>query len=133
MTLTSAFQRLLSLHPVTKTVACFLTIASSQLLFGQATGSISGTVRDASGSAAPGAKVIVTAPATGLTRSSATNGAGEYIVPLLGVASYTVRVELKGFQTVSYTHLDVYKRQRISRRMGSSLILAIMAHKAPPG
>jgi hypothetical protein len=98
MTLPSAFQRLLSLHSMrigktTAVLACWLAIASGQLLFGQATGSISGTVRDASGSAVPGATVTVTAPATGLTRSSATNDAGEYIVPLLGVASYTVRVE----------------------------------------
>ena len=105
MTRTSAFHRLLSLHsmrsgrPFGAALACFLTLASSQLLFGQATGSISGTVRDAIGSAVPGAKVTVTAPATGLTRSSATNDAGEYIVPLLGVANYTVQVELKGFQT----------------------------------
>jgi hypothetical protein len=82
----------------TAVLACWLAIASGQLLFGQATGSISGTVRDASGSAVPGATVTVTAPATGLTRSSATNDTGEYIVPLLGVASYTVRVEMKGFQ-----------------------------------
>ncbi len=64
---------------------CLLTFAAGQLLFGQATGSISGTVTDTTGSAVPGAKVTVTVPATGLTRSSTTNDAGEYIIPLLGV------------------------------------------------
>jgi hypothetical protein len=67
-------------------------------LFGQATGSISGIVTDSTGAAVPGAKVTVTAPAIGLTRSSTTNGAGEYIVPLLGVATYDVKVEQTGFQ-----------------------------------
>ena len=67
-------------------IVCLLTFATVQLLFGQATGSISGTVTDPTGAAVPGAKVTVTAPATGLTRSSTTNDAGEYIVPLLGVA-----------------------------------------------
>src|SRR5580658_5386351 len=104
MTRASAFQRLFFLHSMRSgktfcaAIVCLLTFASSHLLFGQATGSISGTVRDASGSAVPGAKVTVTAPATGVTRSSVTNAAGEYIVPLLGVANYMVQVELKGFQ-----------------------------------
>jgi hypothetical protein len=69
------------------------------LLFGQATGSIAGTVTDVTGSAVPNAKVTVDAPATGASRSSTTNESGEYIVPLLGVADYTVQVELPGFQT----------------------------------
>jgi len=64
-----------------------LAFAAGQSLFAQATGSISGTVTDTSGAAVPGAKVTITAPAIGLTRSSTTNGAGEYIVPLLGVAT----------------------------------------------
>src|SRR5580704_12510109 len=76
---------------------CLLTIAW-QLLFGQATGSISGTITDSTGSALPGAKVTVMAPATGLTRSSVTNENGEYIIPLLGAAHFNVQVEANGFQ-----------------------------------
>src|SRR5580704_17361787 len=77
----------------------FLTVLAAPLVYGLATGSISGTVSDVSGSAVPGAKVTVTAPATGLSRSSTTSQSGEYIVPLLGVADYTVQVDLQGFQT----------------------------------
>ncbi len=80
---------------------CLLICALSQLGFGQATGSISGTVTDAGGSAVPDAKVTVTLPATGLTRSSTTNGAGAYTFQLLGVGNYTVQAEQKGFQTSS--------------------------------
>src|SRR5580700_827675 len=76
-----------------------LTLLAGPLLFGQATGSISGTVTDITGSAVPNAKVTVTAPATGASRSSSTNDSGEYTVPLLGVANYNVQVELQGFQT----------------------------------
>ena len=76
-----------------------LTILAAPMLYGQATGSISGTVTDVTGSAVPNAKVTVTAPATGASRSSTTNDSGEYIVPLLGVANYNVQVELQGFQT----------------------------------
>jgi Carboxypeptidase regulatory-like domain len=80
-------------------VVCLLTFSAASFLYGQATGSISGTVSDPSGAAVPLAKVTVTAPATGVSRSSTTNESGEYIVPLLGVANYTVQVELQGFQT----------------------------------
>src|SRR6202167_2817508 len=76
-----------------------MTVLAAPFAYGQATGSISGTVTDVTGSAVPNAKVTVTAPATGASRSSTTNESGEYIVPLLGVADYTVQVELQGFQT----------------------------------
>jgi hypothetical protein len=80
-------------------IVCLLTFSAASFLYGQATGSISGTVTDSTGSAVPGAKVTVTAPATGATRSTATSDSGEYIVPLLGVANYNVQIELQGFQT----------------------------------
>ena len=78
-----------------------LLLTAGQLLFGQATGSIAGLVTDTTGAAVPGAKVTVTAPTIGLTRTSTTNGAGEYIVPLLGVATYNVKVEQPGFQAAN--------------------------------
>ena len=67
-------------------------------LLAQATGSISGTVTDMTGAVVAGAKVTAAVPATGLTRSSTTNAEGEYIIPLLGVATYKVEVEQQGFQ-----------------------------------
>ncbi|MGA8028722.1 MAG: carboxypeptidase-like regulatory domain-containing protein [Bryobacteraceae bacterium] len=66
---------------------------------GQATGTIAGTVTDASGAAISGAKITVTAPATGSLREALTDTSGHYVVPLLGIATYTVRAEIKGFRT----------------------------------
>src|SRR5450755_1108285 len=68
------------------------------LLYGQATGSISGTVSDATGSAVSGAKVTVSTPATGASREAMTDANGHYVAPLLGVANFTVRVDMQGFQ-----------------------------------
>ncbi len=79
-------------------VLCLLPFAS-HIAFGQATGTISGTVSDASGGLIAGTTVTVTAPATGSSRQAVTDNAGYYIVPLLGVATYEVRVEAKGFST----------------------------------
>lgn len=81
------------------TSAFALAISSGPLAYGQATGSFFGTVTDATGSAVLGAIVKVTAPATGFSRESVTDEKGHYLVPLLGVATYSVRVELQGFQT----------------------------------
>jgi hypothetical protein len=84
-----------------------LTLTGASVAYGQATGSISGTVTDATGSAVPGAKVTVTAPATGVSRSSTTNESGQYIIPLLGVANYDIQVELQGFQTAKAENVNL--------------------------
>src|SRR5580692_1053197 len=101
----SLLRRLFYCHSWGKTSStaymCLLALTAGQLLHGQATGSISGTVTDMTGSAVPGAKVTVKAPATGLTRDSVTNDAGEYVISLLGVANYDVEVEQKGFQNAA--------------------------------
>src|SRR5208337_1367745 len=69
------------------------------LLYGQANSSLSGTVADKTGSVIPNATVKITSQGTGLTREAKTDGSGHYLVPLLPVAFYTIRVESKGFQT----------------------------------
>ncbi|MGA2978223.1 MAG: carboxypeptidase-like regulatory domain-containing protein [Terriglobales bacterium] len=69
------------------------------LLYSQANGSFSGTVADKTGSVIAGATVKITSQGTGLTRDMKTDGSGHYLVPLLPVAFYTIRVEAKGFQT----------------------------------
>jgi hypothetical protein len=85
---------------------CFMLVfAIAALLFspavwGQATGSFSGTVTDKSGSPVSGATVTVTSQGTGAVRETTTDEAGHYIVNLLPVSVYTIRVEYKGFQPV---------------------------------
>lgn len=75
-----------------------LAFSISPFLRAQATGSISGTVSDTSGSVVSGAKVTVTGQEIGLTRVTATDDSGRYVIPLLPVAHYGIRVELAGFQ-----------------------------------
>jgi hypothetical protein len=70
-------------------------------MHGQAAGSFSGNVVDKSGSALPGADVTVTSQATGLTRTSKTDSAGHYLIPLLPAATFTVRVDATGFQSAA--------------------------------
>ena len=76
------------------------TLAVSPALYGQATGSFSGNVVDKSGSAIVGATVTVTSQGTGVSRQAKTDDAGHYLIPLLPVSIYTVRVEFQGFKPV---------------------------------
>jgi Carboxypeptidase regulatory-like domain len=79
-------------------VVCVMALCLGQKTFGQATGSISGTVTDKSGAGVTGASVKVTSQATGATRETVTDETGHYRVDLLPISVYTIRVELKGFQ-----------------------------------
>jgi hypothetical protein len=80
-----------------------------------ATGQITGTVRDASGAAMAGVKVVVTNTQTGLTRQSTTGERGDYVIPLLPAGTYVVTGEQTGFKTaiLSDVGLTVDQIQRI--------------------
>jgi hypothetical protein len=73
-----------------------LGLASSA--WGQATGSFSGTVTDKSGSVISGASVTATSQGTGASRATKTDDAGHYLIPLLPIGIYTLRVEFQGFR-----------------------------------
>jgi len=61
-------------------------------------GAISGTVLDASGTAVPGAKVIVANPSLGVSRELTTTSAGTFAAPALTPETgYKVSVEKQGF------------------------------------
>ena len=64
-----------------------------------ATGTILGTVTDASGAVVPNATVTVTNKATSTARNLTTNTQGLYSAPALVAGDYEVRVELQGFRT----------------------------------
>ena len=81
-------------------MACTVGLCIPSFMYGQATGSFSGTVTDKTGSVIAGATVKATSEGTGVSRESKTDDAGHYLIPLLPVANYTLRVEFQGFQTV---------------------------------
>lgn len=70
-----------------------------------ATGSIVGTVTDATGAVVPSAKITITG-STGQTIKTTTGGQGGYSSGSLVPGAYTVRVEAKGFKTAQLP-LDV--------------------------
>ena len=64
------------------------------------TGTILGTVTDASGAVIPGAIVTVTNRATNVARALTANAQGLYSAPALPPGDYEVRSEMQGFRTL---------------------------------
>ncbi len=93
--------------------------ACGPLLFGQATGSISGTVTDATGASVSGAKITITGQNTGTVRDAISDSAGHYVVPLLGVTTYTVRAQFTGFQSseVKDVRLQVDEQREVDFKL----------------
>jgi hypothetical protein len=75
------------------TVLAGLNVAAQQI-----TGSIRGTVADATGAVVQGATVTAKQTDTGLTRTATTDRVGNYILLELPVGHYQLRVEAKSFQ-----------------------------------
>jgi len=92
-------------------VALVLPLASRA----QDTGYISGTVTDKSGAAVAGAEVVVNNLGGSLTRTTATNTDGAYVVAALPGGTYNLTVTAKGFQkyTALKVVLDVAEKARI--------------------
>jgi hypothetical protein len=74
---------------------------SAQVLYG----SLVGNVKDESGAVVTGATVMITDKATGLTRETTTNDAGDYTFPNVLPGIYEIRVSKQGFST--YTKIDI--------------------------
>ncbi len=61
-------------------------------------GLITGTVTDSTGASIAGAQVVATSAQTGANFTTTSSSAGDYTLPSLPVASYTIRVERAGFK-----------------------------------
>jgi carboxypeptidase family protein len=82
-------------------------------------GTLLGQVTDATGGALPGARVTITSPDTGWTRTVTSDTNGEYTAPSLRTGTYTVAAEMSGFKTVTVAnvHVGVDQRVRINLAM----------------
>src|SRR5689334_5568974 len=76
-------------------------LLATPVLAQRITGTIRGTVRDATQAVLPGVTVTVVNQETGLTRTVVTNAAGVYSAFELPVGRYRVTAELQGFKTGS--------------------------------
>ncbi len=80
-------------------VQVLLCVALGSGLFAQSVSQISGTVKDGTGAAIPGATVTVTQTDTGVTRTAQADASGVYSLPSLPLGPYRMEVKKEGFST----------------------------------
>ncbi len=97
-------------------------VLPSPLLLAQATGSLSGTVEDKTGAVLPGAAVVATSQGTGFSRDTKTDDTGHFLLPLLPIGMYTIRVSAPGFQAVEQKDIKLQVDER--REVNFSLVPA---------
>ena len=99
-------------------VVCFtraaaVAICLSSLMFAQSqTGSLSGTVIDASNAPVQGAQVEARIEATGLLLQTVTSEAGLYVFPAVPPGTWTVSVEKAGFKKILQPSVEIFIAQR---------------------
>jgi hypothetical protein len=89
-------------------LVCVLAVLFSGVAsFAQTTGTLSGTVKDPSGSVIPGAKVTATLQETQVTRTTTTDASGDYTFAAAPVGHYTISVEAQGFKTYVEKNIEL--------------------------
>src|SRR5687767_8577179 len=76
------------------------------------TADLVGTVRDSSGSVIPGVQVSLTNEATGVSRTSVTDEAGNFLITQLQPGRYVLTAELTGFRRHSQSGVELQVNQR---------------------
>src|SRR5262249_56391965 len=82
--------------------------------FGQSVNAtVGGTVADASGALIPGVTVIATNVGTNIANTTVSNESGAYNFPALQPGTYKVTAELPGFQTQTFTDVQLGGAQQV--------------------
>src|SRR5690348_15745423 len=97
-------------HPVrrhlpnmSKRIFLFLALALGMASAQVDTGVITGTVHDQAGAVLPGAEVVFTDEATGVSVKATTGAHGDFSSPPLKPDSYSVAVQANGFKSETRT------------------------------
>lgn len=90
-------------------LALVIVLAAPHLAWAQtaATGTITGTVTDATGAVVPGAEIEITNPDTNLTKKVTSNEAGLYTILNVQPGTYTISASMKGFRRGTITNFKV--------------------------
>ncbi len=106
--------------PIKSNVCAFclsllIFLAAAGSAWGQATARLTGTVKDQSGGAIVGATVTLTNEGTNISRTTKTDGEGNYLFSLVAVGTYRLTVEHAGFKknVQSGITLDVNQNGRL--------------------
>src|SRR5581483_371499 len=120
-------------------LAAVLIFAAFGRSFGQAgidTGSVTGTIKDASGALVPAANATLTNTATGVTQKRISTHAGAYSFPLVPVGTYSLNVQAKGFETsvvnqIVVVHLGTTVTEDVDLQVGKVSAEVTVTSAAP--
>jgi hypothetical protein len=105
--------------------------SQAQVLYG----SITGNVRDANGAAIPGATVTIIHKETTQSRSTVTDGSGNYNFPTVQTGTYTLKMSQQGFKTFSkqdvVVTLNSVTRVDITPEVGEVTETVVITAEAP--
>ena len=76
-------------------------------------GGVRGTLKDAQG-IIPGATIVLLNPATGASRETVTNEAGEYAFPAVDPSTYTLKIDVPGFRPYVNPNVRIGTQQFLS-------------------
>jgi hypothetical protein len=103
--------------------------------FAQSTGSIQGSVLDATGAPVPNATITIRNEGTDVERVTQSDSAGLYLAASLPVGKYRIEVKSPGMQTTAFTGVDVSVgstvRQDISLKVAATST-TVEVNAAPP-
>lgn len=99
------------LHVALVTMAVILAILPQVVLAQLESASINGTVSDPTGAVIGDAKVVLHNAATGVDKTTTTNGAGRYVLIDIAPGTYSLLVSAPGFSTASRSDLTLYVNQ----------------------
>ena len=97
---------------VTLLLVCLALITTNA--WGQAVGTLNGTVLDAAGAVVPGASVVATNDETKVENKTTTTSAGAYTLPYLPQGTYTLRVTSAGFRTATAENVVLRAAQTLT-------------------
>lgn len=89
-------------------LCCLPAIGMAQI----SSGTLVGTVTDSSGGVISGAKVEAQNIGTRVVRSAVTNSTGNYVLPDLPAAHYSITITMAGFKTFTISNLELLVAQR---------------------
>ncbi len=92
--------------------ALLLSISEAALRAQIGLATLEGSVKDASGAAVPGASVSIKNLGTSLTRSVTTGASGDYVIPDLEPAVYSVTASYTGFRTYTISKLTLHTAEK---------------------
>ncbi|NNE99730.1 MAG: carboxypeptidase regulatory-like domain-containing protein [Pyrinomonadaceae bacterium] len=93
---------------------CIVVLLAAGAFAQSGTSTINGSVTDNNGAAVPGAKVTITNPGTGFTRTSVSGNDGKYSFPGIPPATYRLEVEAGNFKKAVNNNVQALVDQTVS-------------------